>query len=200
MQQDPLKVVSVPNVDISNGLERFLDYILSHNVQFFHFLQSIIGLVIAISIPICLLLLIGIIISAERLRMIRKKEHILYHSPPVDMGYDEVTKSDNALAERWDKVNGYVESENPNDWRHAIIEADIMLEDLLTKLGYKGEGIGEKLQRVEKGDFKTLDQAWEAHKVRNRIAHDGTNFDLSQHEARRVIKLYREVFEEFFYI
>jgi hypothetical protein len=80
------------------------------------------------------------------------------------------------------------------------MEADIILDDLLNKLGYRGESIGEKLKRVAKGDMKSLNDAWEAHKVRNQIAHEGSSVNLSHHEAKNVISMYRRVFEEFYYI
>jgi hypothetical protein len=48
--------------------------------------------------------------------------------------------------------------------------------------------------------MKTLNQAWEAHKIRNAIAHQGADFLLSEREAKRVVSLYREVFQEFDYI
>jgi hypothetical protein len=59
------------------------------------------------------------------------------------------------------------------------------LDDLLNKLGYRGESIGEKLKRVAKGDMKSLNDAWEAHKVRNQIAHEGSSVNLSHHEAKK---------------
>ena len=102
--------------------------------------------------------------------------------------------------ERWERIEKYMESSNSSDWQLAIIEADIMLGDLLDVSGYKGESIGEKLKQVERSDFTTIDMAWDAHKVRNTIAHEGSSFDLSQREANRVIELYRQVFSEFHYI
>jgi len=93
-----------------------------------------------------------------------------------------------------------INSDNPNDWKQAIIEADIMLDDVLTKLGYRGDSIGDKLKRAEPADFSTLNEAWEAHKVRNQIAHSGSTYPLNQHEANRVIQMYRKVFEEFYYL
>jgi hypothetical protein len=101
---------------------------------------------------------------------------------------------------KWKKVIDNVSSENSSEWRLAIIEADILLGELLTKSGYKGEGIGEQLKSVEPSDFHTLNEAWEAHKVRNRIAHDGAEHPLSQREAKRVIGLYEQVFKEFYFI
>ncbi|MFZ2716392.1 MAG: GW dipeptide domain-containing protein [Minisyncoccia bacterium] len=97
----------------------------------------------------------------------------------------------------WERVLDYIESFNESDWRLSIIEADIMLGDLLDKLSVGGDSIGEKLKLIEKSDFTTIENAWEAHKIRNRIAHDGGDFLLTQREARRVIDLYRSIFDEF---
>ena len=99
---------------------------------------------------------------------------------------------------KWNSVTTKIESDNESDWRQAIIEADIILGDILTTEGYKGEGIGEQLRRVDKADFHTLDQAWEAHKIRNLIAHEGSSHPLNKYEARRVINLFHQVFKEFY--
>jgi hypothetical protein len=101
---------------------------------------------------------------------------------------------------RWDTVTRHVQSENPGDWRLAIIEADIILDELLTKMGYHGDTLGEKLKQVAKGDLKSIDQAWEAHKIRNQIAHEGGDFILTQRETKRVIDMYTAVFSELKYI
>ncbi len=98
---------------------------------------------------------------------------------------------------RWEEIERLVTSEHPSGWRQAILEADIMLDEMVTRMGYPGETLGERLKGIEKSDFATLDDAWEAHKVRNKIAHEGTDFILTQREALRVIGLYRNVFEEF---
>lgn len=102
-----------------------------------------------------------------------------------------------AKTKRWLRVEEHIHSLNASDWRLAILEADILLEDLLDYLGYQGISIGDKLKKVNPGDMRTLDDAWEAHKVRNRIAHDGAEFVISEYEAREVIARYRRVFDEF---
>lgn len=99
----------------------------------------------------------------------------------------------------WDRVLLHVESYNESEWRLAVIEADIMLAELLDTMNLAGDSIGEKLKGVEKSDFNTLDLAWEAHKIRNQIAHD-PSFVLSQREARRVVALYESVFKEFSFV
>jgi len=101
---------------------------------------------------------------------------------------------------RWQKVLDLINSPNESDWRLAIIEADTMLHAILTRMQYAGDSIGEMLKGVERSDMKTLNDAWEAHKVRNRIAHEGSAVALSKHEAEHAINLYQRVFEEFHYV
>lgn len=114
-----------------------------------------------------------------------------------EMLYTKIHVADVGINPKWQSILDHIETESQNDWRHAILEADIMLDDLLDKLGLPGETMGDKLKAVEKSDFTTIDSAWEAHKVRNQIAHEGGDFVLTQREARRVIDLYKKVFEEF---
>jgi hypothetical protein len=101
--------------------------------------------------------------------------------------------------QRWEEVQKLLASDNESNLKLAIIEADKLLDDLLTVLGYTGESIGDKLLKIERGDMESLDDAWEAHKYRNRIAHE-RDFHLSEHDARRVIALYAKVFREFEFI
>ena len=194
----PVVVVSTP-VELPHYLEQIAVYLTSNFPDIFHNTKTTIGLIMGFSIPVCLLFIIGIILSLHGLHTVRAREEEIYNKR-IEMAYDEVTKGDPELAHKWDKILTLVESDNESDWRQSIIEADIILGELLTKMGYRGETIGEQMSRVEKGDFKTLAQAGEAPHVRNRLAHDGSDYPLSQHEARRVIGLFREVFEEFFFI
>ena len=98
--------------------------------------------------------------------------------------------------ERWQELMGHLESDNPNDWKLAIIEADVMLDDAIKERGYAGETLGERLRSVSPTQMQTLDDAWEAHKVRNEIAHGGADFILTHKLARDTVTRYQRVFEE----
>jgi len=102
--------------------------------------------------------------------------------------------------EQWEVVEKHINSTNPSDWRLAILEADNMLEDMVHTMGYEGESLGEKMKAIEPSDFTTIQSAWDAHKIRNQIAHEGSKFQLTEREARRIIGLYKNVFNEFEYI
>jgi hypothetical protein len=90
-------------------------------------------------------------------------------------------------------IQGYMSSESEALWRIGIMEADNVLLETLTEKGYQGNGVAEKLKNAS---FKTIDLAWDAHKVRNRIAHDGSDFQLTEREAKRAFMLYESVFRD----
>jgi hypothetical protein len=143
---------------------------------------------------VSLFFLVGLIYALVRWRQVAIAwQDQLYPSP-------EALQEPQAKNEKWKLVEAHISSDNPSDWRLAILEADIILDELLDSIGYIGDTIGDKLKKATKGDFQTLDQAWEAHKIRNAIAHEGSDFVLTQREALRIIGLYRVVFEEFDYI
>lgn len=102
--------------------------------------------------------------------------------------------------DRWNAIEKHLESANSSDWRMAILEADNLLDEILTKIGIEGENLGERLRNIEAPDFDNLQNAWDAHKVRNRIAHEGAKFNLTHDETERVIELYKKALKEFKFI
>jgi hypothetical protein len=146
------------------------------------------------------LLLIAIIIwTSNNLMRIRREMHEALILP----NQEEVPESgfvSEIVNEKWQNVLIHINSSNPSDWKLAILECDIMLSDVLEKMGYMQESIGEKLKSVEPSDFTNIEAAWEAHKIRNAIAHEGSEFLINEREAKRVIGLYEVVFREFEYI
>jgi hypothetical protein len=141
------------------------------------------------------ILILGIIIVYRKNARINQefKVKIEYLSgenyPPVEDGNP-----------RWNKVLELLDSSNPSDWRMAILEADVILDELVSRMGYKGETLGDKMKSIERSDFRPIDDAWEAHKIRNILAHRGSDYILTKREARRAIDLYARVFEEFHFI
>ncbi len=101
-----------------------------------------------------------------------------------------------ARNETWENIRSKLLSDSTSDWRLAIIEADIYLDRILDQKGYGGDTIGDKLKNLTPDRLPSVQTAWEAHKVRNRIAHDGAAFMLTMPEARRVLSYYEIVFRD----
>jgi hypothetical protein len=152
----------------------------------------------AVATVASLLLLSGIVYAFIRISQIRKSEREQFEALAQGSAPKESIpfRADN----RWERITKQIHSDNENDWRQAIIEADLILEEIVTRAGYVGDTLGEKMRGIEKSDFTTIDEAWRAHKVRNQIAHAGSNFRLNHREALETIGLYQKVFEEFFYL
>src|SRR3989344_4982210 len=138
---------------------------------------------------------------------IRKKEEAHLHHEMQEYAHHHKEKEkqmaeDEGISknERWRQVLRLLFSASPNDWRLAIIEADSMLEDLLGQQGYRGLNLGEKLKSAGEQGFTQLNSAWQAHIARNRIAHEGSIFELSHHEAKRLIAIYEDIFRQYGYI
>lgn len=97
---------------------------------------------------------------------------------------------------RWNRITDQANSDSEQSWRLAILEADIMLNELLDTMGYKGETMADKMRSVDRVTFNSIDLAWEAHKIRNKIAHEGSTHQLTARETRRVIALYEKVLKD----
>lgn len=102
-------------------------------------------------------------------------------------------------AEKWTQVKKRMESANPSDWKLAVLAADGILDDLLKRMGYIGDNMGERLKTIESADFDSLDDVWLAHKMRNRIAHEPES-NLTRLDAEKAISLFEKALKEFEYI
>lgn len=135
--------------------------------------------------------LLLLVFTTIRIFQIFEDEEPLYST----LSPDEAEKrTDNS---RWAHIMALIESPNEGDWRQAIVEADIMLEEMLIERRYEGETTSERLQRADPDAFKTLPHAREAHEVRKELAHYGPSYRLDDNLAYRTIKNYEAVFIEF---
>ncbi len=145
--------------------------------------------------------------TVVRMFEIRKKEHAHLHHEIAQYAHNKA-EYEKRLHEdvggsknpHWGQTLTYLFSQHASDWKLAIIEADTMLEGLLTQLGFAGESLGDKLKSANQQNFRELTTAWEVHTIRNRIAHEGLAFEMTQHEAKRVIALYEQIFHAYGYI
>ena len=90
-------------------------------------------------------------------------------------------------------IQGYMSSTSEALWRIGIMEAENMLEEVLKGKGYQGQNVSELLKGAS---FKTVQLAFDAHNIRNRIAHQGSDFVLTEREAKHAFTLYESVFRE----
>ena len=96
----------------------------------------------------------------------------------------------------WQSIRNKMLSDSPSEWRLGIIEADIYMDKVFDNKGFRGDTLGDKLKNITPDQLASVQIAWEAHKVRNRIAHDGADFNLTMPESRRVLSYFEIVFRD----
>ena len=148
-----------------------------------------------ISVCISILALFIIIFSLVRMYEIQvfdkmEIDHEINHALAKDK---ELERTSNP---RWKYILTLIESPNESDWRIAVLEADSLLEETFKERGIVGDTMAELLEEATSNGYRSIQDAWDAHIIRNKIAHEGTDFPMSQVEGRRVIKLYQNIFED----
>ncbi len=77
------------------------------------------------------------------------------------------------------------------DHRHAIMEADKLLDFALFKMGYKGS-LGSKLKKAH-SLFRNINDVWSAHKIRNNIAHK-INYKVDEKTYKKTMLQFKQAF------
>ena len=146
-------------------------------------------------VVVSMIFLAGIFWIALRMRAVHHKEHELFKAIPLE----EVTAKEKMT--QWQVVLNHINSENPAEWKIAILEADNMLDEILEEQGYVGDTVADKLKAMSRTRIASYDEVWEAHKVRNEIAHGGAvDMDLSKKLAHDTIARFGNAFRDLGYI
>lgn len=98
------------------------------------------------------------------------------------------------FVKKWEKAKVRLQKGWEPEAKLAIIEADQLLDDLLRRMGYVGESLGERLKQLDAEILPNIDQVWEAHKIRNNLVHD-PDYKLSLNRAQSAIEIYEQAFQ-----
>ncbi|MDZ7611416.1 MAG: hypothetical protein U5L10_01515 [Candidatus Moranbacteria bacterium] len=92
---------------------------------------------------------------------------------------------------RWNKAQRWMESDNPANWKAAVLESARMLEKVLNIIGYEGDTLGQKLDNMQPFQLENLSQVKEANKIKNKIVRD-ESYSITQEEARNTVDVFGE--------
>ena len=91
----------------------------------------------------------------------------------------------------WKKIEERLDTGLESEAKLALIEADSLLDETLKWLGYPGESLGERLEKLVVDILPNLAEVQEVHKIRNNIIHDPT-YKLNLEEARKALAIYEK--------
>lgn len=113
----------------------------------------------------------------------------------MNMPPELITKK-GKLRKKWNGIRENMKSDREDDWKIAIISADEIIDDLIRRMGYAGENMGERLAEINPGQIENIEELKKAHEIRNQIIHDEA-FKLSKEQAEEAIG-YFENFLKYF--
>ncbi len=135
------------------------------------------GLVVAL---ICLAGIIYFVIETGWFSLrVERFRHIVLQS--------DISKKE--AQESWHRIQEHFYRGGESDLKVAILEADKLLNDALREAGVMGTQLGDRLKRANDRQVPNLQELWQAHKLRNQIAHE-PNFKLKRDLAERALDIY----------
>ncbi|HMT19099.1 MAG TPA: hypothetical protein PKD15_03635 [Candidatus Saccharibacteria bacterium] len=83
---------------------------------------------------------------------------------------------------------------NKSDWSHAIVHADMLLDEVLKKRKIAGKTMGERMVNAQ-SKFSANDAIWTAHKLANTIRQDGVQ-KLSESAVKDTLVAFRQAMRD----
>jgi hypothetical protein len=89
----------------------------------------------------------------------------------------------------WANIQQHFFRGGESDLKVSILEADKLLNEAMRDAGIMGIQLGDRLKKANAQDIPNLNDIWQAHKLRNQIAHE-SNFKLKRDLAERALNIY----------
>lgn len=85
------------------------------------------------------------------------------------------------MRRKWQQIEKLLQNNDQLYAAQAIIRADSFLDEVMKKVGGRGETYADRLRSLEKKfDQEVYQGVWQAHKLRNQIAHEHINVTIGQ--------------------
>jgi len=92
---------------------------------------------------------------------------------------------------RWNKIKERLDTNDENNYKLAILEADAMFDGVIENFGYKGKDLEDKIKQVPSRDVGNTDELIEAHKLRNAIV-DNPKMSISYYQAKKAFDVFEK--------
>lgn len=177
-------------------LNSIIDFINAFPVGTITFYGEIVGAVISIA------LLAAIIIVSRKIEMFAGEKKIVLGDTGAQSTHLAVlaeAKHREESQKAWREVLNKIHSINSSDWFTAVVQADAIVDDILKRMGLPGDTMAERLTALDPSKLKSLQDVWDAHKVRNRLAHAPSTM-IRHAELSEAIEKYKRALKEMEYI
>ncbi len=115
----------------------------------------------------------------------------LWHRGPAVA--TESTEKD--VQSNWDRIKKHGDSIREAEWKLAVIEADNLVDDALKSHGFSGESMGERLMIIKPDELNSLQELWDAHKLRNLLVHEA-HYEIRHEQVLAALHSFEKVLRE----
>lgn len=166
------------------NIKNLTDYLIAAQSQGFFIALEAISVIL-------ILLFIGFIIyfiKATGYYKIRLWQDLMEFYNFRSYGKEQVNK-------RWSKIRGRLEIPSEAEYKLAILEAEDILDETLSRMGCKGETLEERLKLLAPDQLSNRDQLLEAHRARNSIIHD-PDYQIPSDKAKGLLEIYEKSLQD----
>lgn len=163
----------------------FLDDFNNFLDQFFWFrtFKFVLGLYLIIMVATLVLILIRMIKRYAYLNTLLSGQEFKNIKPGI-------------FQSRWNRVNELMETENEDNWKAAILESSVMLNEVLGIIGYKGDTLGMKLAGIIPEQLENLEAIKKANDVKNEIVKN-SEYKIKKEEAEKLVETFGDALKFF---
>jgi hypothetical protein len=104
--------------------------------------------------------------------------------------------SKKAFQKEWSKIEQYLASSSPDEYKMAILSADALVEGVLNDTGYAGDDMSQQLNLLQKAKPHEAELLTKAHQLRNRIIFE-KNFTLDKATTKETLEVYKDYLKKF---
>lgn len=96
----------------------------------------------------------------------------------------------------WNQIIKRMRTDQLANWKAAVLEADRLMDDMLTGAGYRYPTINERFAAITPEELSNAAQIQEVHRLRNRIAQE-PDFTPTKEGVVEILRVYKKAFQEF---
>lgn len=137
------------------------------------------------------LFVLGIVLIIARIQgsfKIRIKEAV---EEAMEMGKLPKTKSQR----EWEKIVENAESNNPQDYKKAVVMAENLFNRVLKIVNLSGENLEKRLKKIPDPQLEFKEDIIWAHNLKNKIVSDD-KFEVDQEEAKRAVYIFERALKQ----
>lgn len=101
------------------------------------------------------------------------------------------TPRESRILGRWNKIKERLDTNDENNYKLAILEADAMFDGVVESLGYLGKDLEDKIRQIPSREVGNADELIEAHKLRNTIV-DNPKTSISYYQAKKAFDVFEK--------